>query len=304
MSVSLERLRVLDTVVRHGSFLAAAKVLHQTQPAISHTIKRLEEECGITIFSRRGLRPVLTDRGRLLHARVVDLLRREEVFNADVRLIAAGRESVLHLAVGAIVPIRAAAWHMRAFIRQNAATQISITVENIGESIGRILKGSIDVAITPFVADPTGYIESTVLAQVTLIPVMASGLFRGERMDLTLYPQIILTSHDESSRGADFGRLPGGRQWVVNDLLAKYELILAGMGWGGLPQHLIENDLKSGRLHEIRKGPVKRHRFDICLLRDRRRLHGPVATSLWEHLKKFNAVAPRAALGFRQSKRR
>lgn len=40
------------TVAREGSVSRAAEVLNLTQPAISHQIKRLSEETGITLFSR------------------------------------------------------------------------------------------------------------------------------------------------------------------------------------------------------------------------------------------------------------
>ena len=40
------------TVAREGSVSRAAEVLNLTQPAISHQIKRLGEETGITLFNR------------------------------------------------------------------------------------------------------------------------------------------------------------------------------------------------------------------------------------------------------------
>lgn len=281
---TLDQLRVFDAVVRVGTFLGAAQKLHQTQPAISMTIKRLEEIWGTTLFSRQGLRPVLTDKGKILHQRAIDLLRTVDVFSTDVKTVVSGIETSLHIAVGAIVPIMPAARRMRLFMEKHTSTRFIITVENIGEAISRVLKGEIDIAVSPLISDSTGYLDAHPIGKIAMVPVMAMAQAR-EKTDLKKLPQIILTSHDESGRGADFDTLPGGKTWVVNDLHAKRELILSGMGWGGLPEHLITDDLRKKRLQEICTKRIKRQKYSICLLRDRRRLHGPVAVRLWNHLK-------------------
>ena len=69
------RLLAFATLAQIGSFTLAAKELHLTQSAVSHTIKALEDELGLRLFERRGRR-VAHGRGplRLLHQlrRVLD----------------------------------------------------------------------------------------------------------------------------------------------------------------------------------------------------------------------------------------
>ena len=64
--MELFQLEAFLAVVREGSFSAAAKALYRTQPAISQTIKKLEDEIGRPLFDRPGRRGVLTDAGRVL----------------------------------------------------------------------------------------------------------------------------------------------------------------------------------------------------------------------------------------------
>ena len=74
--MELFQLEAFLAVVREGSFSAAAKALYRTQPAISQTIKKLEDEIGRPLFDRSSRRGVLTDAGRVLadHAeRLVNL---------------------------------------------------------------------------------------------------------------------------------------------------------------------------------------------------------------------------------------
>ena len=63
---SLTGLRAFEAAARHGSFTAAARELHVTQTAISHQIRRLEEQVGLPLFLRQGRSVVLSPAGREL----------------------------------------------------------------------------------------------------------------------------------------------------------------------------------------------------------------------------------------------
>src|SRR5438045_3800320 len=57
---SLNGLRAFEAAARHLSFTQAASELNVTQTAISHQIKRLEEELGIRLFVRQNRALTLT----------------------------------------------------------------------------------------------------------------------------------------------------------------------------------------------------------------------------------------------------
>jgi DNA-binding transcriptional LysR family regulator len=62
------QLRAFATLARTGSFTQAARELHLTQSAISHSIKALETDVGCRLLDRLGKRVVLTLAGeQLLH---------------------------------------------------------------------------------------------------------------------------------------------------------------------------------------------------------------------------------------------
>ena len=61
---SLNGLRAFEAAARHLSFTLAAAELNVTQTAISHQIKRLEEELGIRLFIRRNRALALTPKAR------------------------------------------------------------------------------------------------------------------------------------------------------------------------------------------------------------------------------------------------
>src|SRR5258708_35993258 len=61
---SLNGLRAFEAAARHLSFTQAASELNVTQTAISHQIRRLEEELGIRLFLRKNRALALTPEAR------------------------------------------------------------------------------------------------------------------------------------------------------------------------------------------------------------------------------------------------
>ncbi|NQZ59965.1 MAG: hypothetical protein HRT88_21135, partial [Lentisphaeraceae bacterium] len=79
--------------------------------------------------------------------------------------------------------------------------------------------------------------------------------------------------------------LDGGRQWTVSDMNVKKELILAGLGWGTLPEYLVKSELDAGRLVKFKSHQIKDLVKRICAFRKKNAVHGPVARKLWEGLQ-------------------
>ncbi|MDX1512440.1 MAG: LysR substrate-binding domain-containing protein [Gammaproteobacteria bacterium] len=64
--MNLAQLRAFDMVVRTGSFTAAARALHVSQPAITNHIRALEDYYGVDLFRRRGRGVEPNELGRTL----------------------------------------------------------------------------------------------------------------------------------------------------------------------------------------------------------------------------------------------
>lgn len=61
-------LAIIQQVEKQGSLTAASEVLHVTQSALSHSMKKLEQQLGIEIWSREGRSLRLTQAGQYLLA--------------------------------------------------------------------------------------------------------------------------------------------------------------------------------------------------------------------------------------------
>ncbi len=89
----------------------------------------------------------------------------------------------------------------------------------------------------------------------------------------------------DSARGAapSLNVLEGGLRWTVTDVSAKKDMILAGMGWGGLPEHVVADELANRKLRALVVHGFAES-MDLYAIRRRDGAHGVVATALWEAL--------------------
>src|SRR5687768_6379547 len=98
--MNLERLRVFLQIVDCGSMSAAARAVHLTQPALSRTLKLLEDEVRVPLFERRGRALVLTAGGRALVPRARALLAASEQLALETRR--ASERAYFDVRIGAV----------------------------------------------------------------------------------------------------------------------------------------------------------------------------------------------------------
>lgn len=88
---------VLLEVERQGSLTAAADVLCLTQSALSHSMRKLEQQIGTAIWLREGRQLRLTQAGSYLLGLAQRLLPQFELAEAQLRRFAAGEQGLLRI---------------------------------------------------------------------------------------------------------------------------------------------------------------------------------------------------------------
>ena len=85
--------------------------------------------------------------------------------------------------------------------------------------------------------------------------------------------------------------MPSGPRWTVSDFAAKKSVILAGLGWGGMPRHLVDEEVRTGELVELTvEGFAMRH-TEIFAIRRKDHVMGRVASEIWSALRAGRAIA-------------
>ena len=68
------------------------------------------------------------------------------------------------------------------------------------------------------------------------------------RQENTALRQARLVDAEKTQHG-----VAGERQWLVNDLGAKHDLLRGGLCWGHMPHHVVAEDLANGTLVELQR---------------------------------------------------
>src|ERR1700761_9620345 len=145
--LDVTRLRVLVAVARHGSVTAAAHALNYAQPSVSHHLARLEAETGTKLVQRAGRGIRLTDAGRLLAERAIEVIGRLDAAENELAVFAGLRAGRLRLAafpsaLSTIVPAAAAILHER-----HPSVDLRLTEAEPQEAVRMLRAGYVDVAL-------------------------------------------------------------------------------------------------------------------------------------------------------------
>ena len=148
------KLYSLLQVYECGSFMAASRKLSITQPAVSHHIKALEEELGVTIFDRRGGKVILTREGEEVIQCARKMLGLYRNLQQDLR---DRKQRLSHLTIGVTHtaesnPIAEALAH---YCAQNDHVMIKMVTGTIKNLYNKLKSYEIDLAIVEGrIADP------------------------------------------------------------------------------------------------------------------------------------------------------
>lgn len=168
--MELDQLRYFLAVAEHGSFTRAAEVLLVSQPALSRSIKRLEDELGQPVLERKTRSVTLTDAGVLLQSRATQVLALLDDTKAEIS--DDGRSG--RLRVGAIPTI--APYFLpdllKSFANEFPDAQVLVREETTDRLLKSCTQGDVDVAVLALPA-PAKYLEIEPLFDEELLLVLA-----------------------------------------------------------------------------------------------------------------------------------
>ena len=141
------RLALLREVVRHGSFSAAAAVLHLSQPAVSRQIAKLEHEAGVRLLDRtpRGLR--LSEAGRVAVERAEAIAGHLAAAEAEIEAIATLGAGRLRLTAFPTIASTIVLEALRAFHLRHPRVELSFIESGTNAGLRRLRSGEVDLAL-------------------------------------------------------------------------------------------------------------------------------------------------------------
>ena len=288
---TLDQLQVLVAVADAGSFSAAGRKLNRAQSVISYTIANLEAQIGLKLFEREGTRePTLTIEGK---AMLADARRMVGVLS-DIRARAAGLkqglEAELVIAVDVTTPSPALTRVLAAFEHEFPLVALRLNVGTLGIVWEQLFNRGADVS---FGGQPVAISDELVAVRIgdaSMTPVAAPGhplaAYQG-RVPLSVvreHIQLVISDVSQMTKGKDFGVF-AYRTWRMTDMSIKRDLILSGLGWGGLPTWMILDDVAAGRLAVLDLEPYPERPYQLHAFYRADSPPGPAASWLIERFK-------------------
>lgn len=167
--MEVDQLRYFLRVAERGNFTRAAEELNISQPALSRSIQKLEEELGQPVFERKTRSVALTDAGTLLQSRAQQILALIEDTKAEIS--DDGRSGQIRIgAIPTIAPFFLPNL-LRQFSTEFPAASIIVQEDTTDHLLKRCTQGEIDLAILALPV-PAKYLEVEELFQEELLLVL------------------------------------------------------------------------------------------------------------------------------------
>lgn len=258
--IHLEIVRAVDL---QGSLTAAAGSLNLTQSALSHTVRKVEDQLGLAIWYREGrtLRP--TQAGEYLLAVANRVLSQLEFAEGQLKLFAQGERGALRFGIEChpcqqwllkIVSLFLASW---------PRVDVDVIQKFQFGGIGALFGHEIDMLVTPDPLFKAGLIFEPVFDYEQVLVVGANHLLRNETWvspqqlaDETLITYPITT--DRLDIYTQFLTPAGAspkRHKLIETTDIMLQMIASGRGVGALPRWLVEEQMARFDVAPVRLGP-------------------------------------------------
>jgi len=253
--VSLDQLRTFIAAADEGSFSAAGRRLRRAQSVISQTLANLEGQLRLKLFDRTARYPVLTDQGRALLADARAAAGGVDLFKARAKCLVGGLEPELSVAFDVMFPVATFTTAVAAFQEEFPATLLRFDVAS-SAVVEPVIEGrcAIGVVGSWSLAPPQLTCEALLKVRTAMVvsPQHPLAAHREAIARAVLAKHVHLVHMDPADTLGPCGAIKlSSRVWHLSHLGAKLAFLRAGLGFGGMPIHMIEEDLACGALVEI-----------------------------------------------------
>lgn len=301
MTSNLEYYKVFYYVAKCGSLTEAARELSISQPAVSQSLKQLEQQSGTKLFYRGGKGVKLTGEGELLYSYVEQGY--EQILMGERRLAQMNNLELGEIRIGAsdmtlkyyLLP------YLEQFHEKYPAIKVIVSNAPTPETLNRLKEGRIDFGVisTPFEAGKE--IRSVPVREIEDIFVAGRRFmqYKNKMLDFAQLEQMpLITLEGRTSTRSYMDDFLKGKgvfpkpefELATSDMIVQFAL--RNLGVGSVVRDFAREEIEAGMLFELRFNQIipKRH---FCVVSDTSR---PATAAAGELLKLiFSAKETKAA---------
>lgn len=247
-----QHLHAFVAIAEQGSFSAAAERLHLTQPAISKRIALLEEQLKASLFDRIGRQIALTQAGQLLLSKAKLILGEVAATQRAIADLQGDIQGKLSIATSHHVGLHYLPPYLRDFSMRYPQVKLDLHFLDSEQAYHEILQGRFDIATITLALQQDARLQSETLwhDQLHFVVAPTHALATQSHIqlaDLSQHQAIMPDTNTYTTQLIknlfDREQLPLNIGMVSNHLDTIKMLLSIGLGWGVLPQRLIDESL-------------------------------------------------------------
>jgi DNA-binding transcriptional LysR family regulator len=253
-------LHTLMTIIRLGSFAAAARELHVDPSSVSRTVAALESELGTRIFQRNTRQLAVTEAGALFVERIGPLLDELELVRSAAADTAAQPRGTLRVTASNAFGLKRLVPLLPAFCEEHPELNVDLVLT---DAILDLVAERIDIAVrlgalrdSTLIAVPLLKMRYRVVASPGWVEALAEPLREPrdlERCDCVTFSIQGFRDRWLFRAGEGEAKIPVAvkPRLLSTNGLALRECALSGLGASLLPDWLIGDDVAEGRLVDV-----------------------------------------------------
>ena len=249
-----DNLAMLQSIAETGSFAAAARQLGLVPSALTYRVRQIEDALDVLLFDRSARQARPTDAGLELLREGRRLLEDVDAIAHRVRRVATGWEPQLTLSVDGVISPTTMLELVEAFYALAPPTRLKWRDGILSGTAEALTSGEADLAIGVTEAASTmPGLQSAPLGNLRFVFVVAPHhpLAKAPEPlgDSLLRMHRAIAVADSARRGSmTVGILPGQDVFTVDNMRAKIQAQLRGLGGGFLPEPMVRPYVEAGHL--------------------------------------------------------
>ncbi len=177
-------LRAFLAVARHGNLTAAADQINLTQPALTKTIRRVEQDFGAKLFDRTTRGMVLTRAGKLLLDRCEKIELHYRQGKEEISLLETGYLNEFRIAAGVAYHVSIAPDLVKRLSIEFPDTRFILHFQVAGQAIPRLMAGEIEMLLGSLDSTPEEGVITVPLLNVDMVVYVCAQSELGQISDI------------------------------------------------------------------------------------------------------------------------
>lgn len=251
----MELYYIFYKVAEQGNISKAAESLYVSQPAVTKSIKNLENNLGVQLFNRTSKGVSLTEEGKILYEHVKNAFVEIEQGEQLIKKLKDKNLGVVKIGISNTLCKYYFMPHLKKFHEMYPNLKIEITNRTTVETMELLEKGVLDCAIVSKIDDESRFIYKKLME----IQDIFVGKTKPPKPLMTLkeleeYPMLFLEKKNATRQYIDRYLLKNSANLQIDIEISAMEFLVEfakiGLGIASVIKNFISDDLKKERLFE------------------------------------------------------